>query len=1102
MNHTYRLVWQQATQRYVPAPECAKSKSKSKTDKTRKALAPAVAILSAAHALPSGHHVVSGNASVSQAGSQMHIQQGSHKAIIDWASFNIGQDSAVTFAQPDTSAIALNRVTAGEASQIHGQLNANGQVWLVNPNGVVFGAGSQVDVGGLVASSMDISNADFESGNHTFSRNGATGSIINQGTITAKDGGSIALLAPTVRNDGILSAQLGSVAMAAGEQITLQTGDTGLLSVQVAPATLNTLVENRQLIVADGGQVIMTGKAADALAASVVSNSGAIAANSLQEKDGKILLLADMQHGETQVAGTLEAKFIDTSAATVSIDKDLKINTHGGQWLIDPVDITIDSSKASAIETALGTGDVTVSTSNGHTNPGEAAANSGTDAGDIHVNADISYTAHQLTLNADRDIHLKAQINVNDSGTLALNYGGTAGNSSATPAAGSTIRAHFGDSGGFKGQVNFANAGEDLLQINGTDYTVIKTAADLQNMQSKLSGKYALGGDVDASGFGNFVPVGNYDNSFTGSFDGLGHTISGLTIDHSGQDYVGLFGATSNAALRNVGLEGVVAQGQNIVGGLAGRLDDGSISQAYVTGTVSGTAASIGGLVGQQEGGSNISHAYATAAVSGNIRAGGLVGGQSGGSISHAYASGTVTGTGSTPSNIGGLVGEQSSGSISHAYASGAVSGDNHIGGLVGYQSTSGSHISYAYATGAVSGNSSIGGLVGRQPQGSIDHAYYATTDAAGNAINQSSNALGTGKTFAQLTDPDLYTGWDSSIWSLAQGAQAEGYEIALPSLIGVTRAEDVTRSTLFANGWGTEAAAYGIANWEQLSNTRLLLDKHYQLNNDLDSSTSGYAQHASTTANSGAGWQPIGNDSTPFTGSLDGQDHTISGLRILRPDQDNVGLFGETMTASVQHVGLIDAQVTGRDYVGSLVGFNGNSSRISHSYASGGVVQGHGDGVGGLAGANAFDSSISHSYASSHVQATNFSLWVGGLVGSNLDGSSISNSYATGAVTASSSWYVGGLVGENDGSTIEQSYATGLVKGGGYLGGLVGNSDDSSNYDNSGSNRDRVDNSYYATTDAAGNTIHNNGAKNKGWNGNAHGTAKTLNALMNPSLY
>mgnify|MGYP001344864375 CR=1 FL=1 len=852
MNHTYRLVWNQEAQRYVPAPECAKGKGKSKT----KALAPAAVILSTAlalpawaasldaGALPTGGNVVSGTANIGQSGNAMTVNQGSQKAIIDWTSFNIGKDAAVTFQQNNTSAIALNRVTAGDASHIHGQLNANGQVWLINPNGIVFGQGSQVDVGGLVASTMNITNADFNNGNYTFTRNGATGSITNQGELTAKDGGSIALLAPTVSNDGILRAQLGTVALAAGDKITLQAGANGLLNVQVDPATIRTLVENKQLIVADGGQVIMTGRAADQLSSSVVANTGTIQANRLQEKDGKILLIADMQHGETKAAGTLEAHFIDTSAAKVSIDKDLHINTAGGQWLIDPVDITIDAGNATPLQIALDSGDVIVDTS----------SNTGSDPGDIYVNADISYTQNKLTLNADNDINLNAAIHVNGSGTLALNYGGTQGNSSATPATGSSINARFGTNGGFAGKVNFAQAGPGLLAINGHDYTVIKDVAALQAMSSNLAGKYVLGGDINASSVANFAPIGSSNSTrFTGTFDGLGHTIGNLTINNSNNNYIGLFGVTQGVTLRNIGLVAADIKGGSNVGALAGYQEGGSIHNAYATGQVSGSN-SVGGLVGYQWSGSTISNAYATGQVSGSDHVGGLVGYQYG-SIHNAYATGSVSGSnyvgglvgvqsnggnGSISSisntyatgpvrgsdSVGGLVGLQSKGSISNTYATGPVSGTTNVGGLVGYQ-TNGS-ISNTYAIGPVSGTTNVGGLVGYRGSSIISSSYW-NTQTAGQATQGVGVGLQddvTGKTTAGLTNPSAL-GWDGDIWgagALAESAQAAGYRNAGDSLVflkGLTRDQDKisTNGTLFNGGYGTAAAAWTLTSWQQLQN-------------------------------------------------------------------------------------------------------------------------------------------------------------------------------------------------------------------------------------------------------------------------------------------
>ncbi len=238
-----------------------------------------------------------------------------------------------------------------------------------------------------------------------------------------------------------------------------------------------------------------------------------------------------MQHGETKAAGTLEAHFIDTSAATVSIDQDLHINTAGGQWLIDPVDITIDAGKATAIANGAGYGRCDrLHQQRRRQHKLDGAQRHRHDKGDIHVNADITYTQNKLTLNADNDINLNAAIHVNGSGTLALNYGGTQGNSSATPATGSSINASFGANGGFAGKVNFAQAGTGLLAINGHDYTVIKDVAALQAMEAATwAGKYALGGDVNASSAANFAPIGSNSTRFIGTFDGLGHTIGNLT---------------------------------------------------------------------------------------------------------------------------------------------------------------------------------------------------------------------------------------------------------------------------------------------------------------------------------------------------------------------------------------------------------------------------------------------------------------------------------------------------------------------------------------------------------------------------------------------
>jgi len=243
-----------------------------------------------AGALPTNGQIGAGSGSISQSGNAMTVTQTSDRMAINWNTFNIGSAATVNFRQPTSSSVALNRVTSGDASQILGQLNANGQVYLINPSGILFGAGSSVNVGGLVASTLNISDANFMAGKNAFDLEGATGSVINQGNITAADGGYVALLGAQVRNEGNIIARLGSVVLAAGEKMTLDFNGDGLINVEVNNATLTANVLNSGLLQADGGTVIMTARATDAMLSNVVNNSGVIEARSLQNHNGSILL--------------------------------------------------------------------------------------------------------------------------------------------------------------------------------------------------------------------------------------------------------------------------------------------------------------------------------------------------------------------------------------------------------------------------------------------------------------------------------------------------------------------------------------------------------------------------------------------------------------------------------------------------------------------------------------------------------------------------------------------------------------------------------------------------------------------------------------------
>ncbi|ECG0304888.1 filamentous hemagglutinin N-terminal domain-containing protein, partial [Salmonella enterica] len=241
--------------------------------------------------LPVGGQVVAGQGSISTSGNQMTIHQGTHGLVTSWHSFDIGQNHTVQFVQPDSSAVALNRVTGGHESQILGTLTANGQVMLVNPAGVMFGKGARVNTAGLLASTKNISTEDFMAGRYTFSGGSHPGAeIVNQGSLTTTKGGYIVLAADRVRNSGTLSTPSGKTVLAAADRVTLQLDNTGLASVSVNGSVVNALVENSGLIAATNGQVYLTARGKEMLLNTVVNNSGTVEARGLNHRGGEIVL--------------------------------------------------------------------------------------------------------------------------------------------------------------------------------------------------------------------------------------------------------------------------------------------------------------------------------------------------------------------------------------------------------------------------------------------------------------------------------------------------------------------------------------------------------------------------------------------------------------------------------------------------------------------------------------------------------------------------------------------------------------------------------------------------------------------------------------------
>ena len=188
---------------------------------------------------PSGGNIVGGSGSISQSDLNTTINQNSTSLAINWNSFNVNANERVQFIQPNASAIALNRILGSNASQINGRIDANGQIVLVNPQGVFFGQNASINVGGLIASGLAIDPVDFMNGNYVFNAiDGTAGQVVNSGTINASLGGSVSLIGQQVNNEGLIAANLGAVNLAAGKQAVLSFDADGLMGVRVSKEIL------------------------------------------------------------------------------------------------------------------------------------------------------------------------------------------------------------------------------------------------------------------------------------------------------------------------------------------------------------------------------------------------------------------------------------------------------------------------------------------------------------------------------------------------------------------------------------------------------------------------------------------------------------------------------------------------------------------------------------------------------------------------------------------------------------------------------------------------------------------------------------------------
>lgn len=246
---------------------------------------------------PEGGAVTSGNAAISSSGKTTTINQTSNRAIIRWDKFDLDASEKVRFNQPSTSSITVNRIRDTKPSRIDGHLSANGNIILINPNGLVFGSSAVVDVGGLVATTSDLrDDAEFMNGGAVkFTKPGkADARIINNGTMTVREGGLAGLVAPHTENHGVIQARLGRVVLASGDISTIDFAGDGLIKLEVSDAVLSQSVTNTGTITADGGEILLTAAQARNIVDTLITNTGTLQARTIKtgnkEQRGKISL--------------------------------------------------------------------------------------------------------------------------------------------------------------------------------------------------------------------------------------------------------------------------------------------------------------------------------------------------------------------------------------------------------------------------------------------------------------------------------------------------------------------------------------------------------------------------------------------------------------------------------------------------------------------------------------------------------------------------------------------------------------------------------------------------------------------------------------------
>jgi filamentous hemagglutinin family protein len=910
---------------------------------------------------PAGGEVVTGKVVITTPVSNtVQINQSSDKAIINWQSFNIGAGEKTQFVQPNGNSVALNRINPSlGASQIFGNLTANGQIILINQAGIYFASGAQVNVGSIIASTIDMTNQNFLAGKYMFDQPSQYfGSIINKGTIIASQNGLVALVGAGVSNEGLIRADLGSVILASGSKFTFTFSGSQLISfiidgeamsagVDQNGKALKNGVNNSGKIIANGGKILITAKTVSNTLDNAINMSGVAQAQSVSEKNGEIILSADS--GIVRVAAILDV------SGKIASEKGGKVKIVGPSILIEAPTI-IDASGNT------GGGEILIGGNLHGAGPEVNALNTTISAGAL-------IAANALQKGNGGKIIVWANDVTNYAGQIFATGGVKGGDGGFAEVSGKRLLSFRGtiNLGATAGSIGILLLDPENLTIQSTDITTativgntytsnidssILTVADLQAalananvlVQTGVGGLQA--GDITVannvmwnnlntltlSAFRNIHLNATITNSSGGNLIlkadntgvGTGGIIfSGITpqITMSGGGVVNFYYNPSSFPIPNNFSSNVSVNGGTtfipymLVNNLTSLQNmNNNLSGNYALGRDIDASATSGWNAGAGFVPVGISAASFTGRFDGQNH---IVDrltiflplADSVGMFGYVNSSGIIQNVGLTNmtitglTHVGGLIGYDAAGAVNNAYSTGSVTSDaisSYVGGLIGF---SGSNVSNSFSSATVfagAASNYIGGLIGQAGAG-VSNSYHATGSVTAGAAS-------------------TYVG---GLIGYSLGSVSHAYNTG-PVLIGATGS---------ANFGGLIGYSAG--------------DIYYSYN------TGAITAGAAVT--------------------------NVGGL---------IGYGAGTVNNSYS-TGFITTGATGSSNIGGLVGFANNNvtNSYSNSSISGGAANNN---VGGLVGQN--NAIISNSYSTGNVASGAGSTFLGGLVG--LNNAAVNNSF------------------------------------------------------------------------------------------------------------